>query len=78
MGRLALHALELVRRIGDVARTRRWRAGATPPERVPATVELGSHALEPPMVLGRQAAVARGSPQPLLLLDQLLDSISYR
>jgi hypothetical protein len=30
------------------------------------------------MVLGRQAAVACGLPQPFLLLDQLLDSIPYR
>jgi hypothetical protein len=30
------------------------------------------------VVLGGQAAMARVSPEPLLLLDQLLDPIAYR
>jgi hypothetical protein len=78
MGRLALHTLEFVRWVGDVAVSHRRRACATPAQRVPAGVELRPDALEPPVVLGGQAAMARGQPQPFLLLDQLLDSISYR
>jgi hypothetical protein len=77
MGRLALDPLELVRRVRNVGVGHRRRAGTTAAKRVPAAVELRSHALKTPMVLGGQLAMAGIPPQPLLLLDQLLDPIAY-
>src|SRR5437588_6139607 len=52
VGRLRIDSLEFVRGVGNVHRSGVRSSGATASQGIPALVELGANAFEPPVLLG--------------------------